>query len=177
MMEEIADKNATLVVSAGDQVENQSWGKKSEYDAFLAPEELSSIAYAPAVGNHDRHYMFDDHFNLPNEMEIGEGENELTPVYTTFRGQDSGTSLSHGNQATDDEISNKTNTNGVVLNEDGKYDYEERRIMETKGNYYYLYNNMLFVTLNTGAYPGTEEEAKEIVENFRKTMQSAVDEI
>ncbi|OUQ55929.1 hypothetical protein B5E58_11510 [Tyzzerella sp. An114] len=178
MMEEIADKNATLVVSAGDQVENQSWGKKSEYDAFLAPEELSSIAYAPAVGNHDRHYMFDDHFNLPNEMEIGEGENELTPVYTTFRGQNSGTSLSHGNytQATDDEISNKTNTNGVVPNEDGKYDYEERRIMETKGNYYYLYNNMLFVTLNTGAYPGTEEEAKEIVENFRKTMQSAVDE-
>ncbi len=177
MMEEIAEKNATLVVSAGDQVEDQSWGKKSEYDAFLEPDELSSIAYAPAVGNHDRHYMFDDHFNLPNEMEIGEGENELTPVYTTFRGQNSGTSLSHGNytQATYEEIENNTDTKGITPNEDGKYDYEERRIMETKGNYYYLYNNMLFVTLNTGAYPGTEEEAKEIVENFRKTLQSAVD--
>ncbi len=178
MMGEIAEQNATLVVSAGDQVEDQSWGIKSEYDAFLAPEELSSIAYAPAVGNHDRHYMFDDHFNLPNEMEIGEGDNELTPVYTTFRGQNSGTSLSHGNytQATDEEIENNTDTKGVTPNEDGKYDYEERRIMETKGNYYYLYNNMLFVTLNTGAYPGTEKEAAEIIENFRKTLQSAVDE-
>ncbi len=30
--------------------------------------------------------------------------------------------------------------------------------METKGNYYYLYDNVLFVTLNTGAYPGGNDE-------------------
>ena len=62
--------------------------------------------------------------------------------------------------------------------------------METKGNYYYLYDNVLFVTLNTGAYPGGNDEenagnasvpsaskdnseAEAIVENFRKTIDSA----
>ena len=49
MMEEVAQAGATLMVSAGDQVEDQSWGKSSEYAAFFAPEEMTSIAYAPAV--------------------------------------------------------------------------------------------------------------------------------
>lgn len=197
MMEKIAGEGASLVVSAGDQVEDQSWGKSSEYEAFFAPEEMTSIAYAPAVGNHDRHYMFDDHFNLPNEMEVAEdgtesaSEDVLTQVKTTFRGQNNGTSQSHGNyiQATDDEINNNSESNGVTPNEEGQYDFTERREMETKGNYYYLYDNVLFVTLNTGAYPGgndeenadnasvpsatAENEAEGIVENFRKTIDSA----
>jgi len=199
MMEVVAKKGATLMVSAGDQVEDQSWGKSSEYDAFFAPEEMSSIAYAPAVGNHDRHYMFDDHFNLPNEMAVAEdGESadstELERVKTTFRGQNDGkpdASLSHGNytQATTEEIANQKNEKGVTPNKNGMYDYPERREMETKGNYYYLYNNVLFVTLNTGAYPGgndaldeenptltsaqKENEAEGIVDNFEKTIKAA----
>ena len=194
MMEKIAEEGTSLVVSAGDQVEDQSWGKSSEYDAFFAPEEMASIAYAPAVGNHDRHYMFDDHFNLPNEMKVqGVDENgELEQIKTTFRGQNNGTSQSHGNyiQATDDEINNKSESNGVTPNTEGQYDFKERREMETKGNYYYLYDNVLFVTLNTGAYPGGNDEenagnasvpsaskdnseAEAIVENFRKTIDSA----
>lgn len=190
LMEVVGKEGVSLMVSAGDQVEDQSWGKTSEYDAFFAPEEMTSIAYAPAVGNHDRHYMFDDHFNLPNEMPISEnGEGDtLQTVKTTFRGQNSGTSLSHGNytQATDQEIENQSDTNGVKPNEDGKYDYPERREMETKGNYYYLYNNVLFVTLNTGAYPGGNDEegtgassqadnaeAEAIVANFDKTLTAA----
>lgn len=194
MMEKIAEEGASLVVSAGDQVEDQSWGKSSEYDAFFAPEEMASIAYAPAVGNHDRHYMFDDHFNLPNEMKVqGVDENgELEQIKTTFRGQNNGTSQSHGNyiQATADEIANESESNGVTPNAEGQYDFTERREMETKGNYYYLYDNVLFVTLNTGAYPGGNDEenagdtsvpsaskdnseAEAIVENFRKTIDSA----
>ena len=187
MIEVIADAGATLVVSAGDQVEDQNWGKSSEYEAFFAPEEMSSIAYAPAVGNHDRHYMFADHFNLPNEMK------DLEEVKTTFRGQNSGTSQSHGNyiQATTDEIETNKDSNGVTPNGDGYYDFAERREMETRGNYYYLYNNVLFVTLNTGSYPGgndalegennpdvvvsakAENEAIGIVANFRKTIDAA----
>ena len=112
-----------LVVSAGDQVEDQSWGKSSEYEAFFAPEEMASIAYAPAVGNHDRHYMFEDHFNLPNEMSVaGMDENGvLAQVKTTFRGQNNGTSQSHGNyiQATSDEIANSSESNGVTPNAKG----------------------------------------------------------
>ena len=197
MMEKLAGEGVNLVVSAGDQVEDQSWGKSSEYAAFFAPEEMTSIAYAPAVGNHDRHYMFADHFNLPNEMTV-EGVDEngvLEQVRTTFRGQNNGTSQSHGNyiQATSDEIANNSESNGVTPNADGQYDFTERREMETKGNYYYLYNNVLFVTLNTGAYPGGNDEenadnanvpsaakdnseAETIVENFRTTMNAATSE-
>lgn len=190
LMEVVAKEGVSLMVSAGDQVEDQSWGKSSEYEAFFAPEEMTSIAYAPAVGNHDRHYMFADHFNLPNEMGISEeGEADtLKEVKTTFRGQNSGTSLSHGNytQATDEEIANQSATNGVAPNDDGMYDYVERREMETRGNYYYLYNNILFVTLNSGAYPGGNDsegtgassnkdnsEAEVIVANFDKTLKAA----
>ena len=117
---------------------------------------MTSLLYAPAVGNHDRHYMFDDHFNLPNEMSVDGNAASLNQVKTTFRGQNSGTSQSHGNyiQATADEIAQSAESNGVTPNKDGQYDFVERREMETKGNYYYLYNNVLFVTLNTGAYPG-----------------------
>lgn len=196
MMEKLADEDVNLVVSAGDQVEDQSWGKSSEYASFFAPEEMTSIAYAPAVGNHDRHYMFADHFNLPNEMTV-EGIDEngvLEQVKTTFRGQNSGTSQSHGNyiQATADEIMNHSESNGVTPNEEGRYDFAERRAMETKGNYYYLYDNVLFVTLNTGAYPGGNDaenagspdvpsagkdnsEAEAMVENFRTTLSSATE--
>ena len=197
MMKELAEAEVNLVVSAGDQVEDQSWGKSSEYAAFFAPEEMSSILYAPAVGNHDRHYMFEDHFNLPNEMSVaGMDENGvLEQVKTTFRGQNNGTSQSHGNyiQATADEIANGSESNGVTPNAEGQYDFTERREMETKGNYYYLYDNVLFVTLNTGAYPGGNDEenagnasvpsaskdnseAEAMVENFRTTMSAATGE-
>lgn len=197
MMEKLASEGVSLVVSAGDQVEDQSWGKSSEYAAFFAPEEMSSIAYAPAVGNHDRHYMFEDHFNLPNEMSVaGVDENgALAQVKTTFRGQNNGTSQSHGNyiQATADEIANSSESNGVTPNAEGQYDFTERREMETEGNYYYLYDNVLFVTLNTGAYPGGNDEENEgnasvpsaakdnseaeaMVDNFRTTMNAAVSE-
>lgn len=189
MMSELEEQGVNLVVSAGDQVEDQSWGKSSEYDSFFAPTQMTSIPYAPAVGNHDRHYMFADHFNLPHQMD------SLEEVKTTFRGQNSGTSQSHGNyiQATDEEIAKQTESNGVTPNAEGQYDFVERREMETKGNYYYLYNNVLFVTLNTGAYPGGNdeenannasvpsaskgnEEAEAIVKNFRTTLQAATNE-
>ena len=200
MMEVVAKAGATLMVSAGDQVEDQSWGRSSEYTAFFAPEEMTSIAYAPAVGNHDRHYMFADHFNLPNEMDVAEDgqagdADTLEQVKTTFLGQNSGTSKSHGNyiKATADEIDNQSDSNGVTPNAEGYYDFTERREMETKGNYYYLYNNVLFVTLNTGAYPGGNDEenannesapsatkdnseAQAIVENFERTLTAATTE-
>lgn len=199
-MEVIGSTGVSLVVSAGDQIEDQSWGKTSEYQAFFAPEEMASIAYAPAVGNHDRHYMFADHFNLPNEMEIAEDgqpgtETKLEQVATTFRGQNSGTSQSHGNyiQATAEEIAANSESNGVFPNADGKYDFTERREMETRANYYYLYNNVLFVTLNSGAYPGGNDpenaenpdvpsankdnsEAEAMVQNFDRTINAATKE-
>ena len=125
---------------------------------------MTQIAYAPAVGNHDRHYMFADHFNLPNEMEISETVTDdadtLYEVKPPSAAKTAEPARSHGNyiQATEAEISEGTASNGVIPNQDGQYDFTERREMETKGNYYYLYNNVLFVTLNTGAYPGGNDQ-------------------
>ena len=132
---------------------------------------------------------------LPNEMSVDGNAASLNQVKTTFRGQNSGTSQSHGNyiQATADEIAQSAESNGVTPNKDGQYDFVERREMETKGNYYYLYNNVLFVTLNTGAYPGGNDnenagnvnvpsaskdnsEAEAIVSNFRTTLNAATAE-
>ena len=81
----------------------------------------------------------------------------------------------------------------MTPNSDGQYDFSERRDMETQGNYYYLYNNVLFVTLNTSAYPGGNDEenannpnvssasrdnseAEAIVNNFAQTLKSATSE-
>ena len=128
-------------------------------------------------------------------MSVDGNAASLNQVKTTFRGQNSGTSQSHGNyiQATADEIAQSAESNGVTPNKDGQYDFVERREMETKGNYYYLYNNVLFVTLNTGAYPGGNDnenagnvnvpsaskdnsEAEAIVSNFRTTLNAATAE-
>mgnify|MGYP000700696276 CR=1 FL=1 len=50
MLDKMKEEDVNLIVSAGDQVEDQSWGKSSEYAAFFAPEEMTSLLYAPAVG-------------------------------------------------------------------------------------------------------------------------------
>ena len=94
---------------------------------------------------------------------------------------------------TENEIKNNAASNGVTPNSDGQYDFSERRDMETQGNYYYLYNNVLFVTLNTSAYPGGNDEenannpnvssasrdnseAEAIINNFAQTLKSATSE-
>jgi len=49
-----------------------------------------------------------------------------------------------------------------------------RHEMESKGNYYYMYNNVLFVVLNTAAYPRNADEAARIItEHFNETLKAA----
>jgi hypothetical protein len=98
-VERIAATGVSLIVSAGDQVDSYTY-TASQYEKFFAPEALRSIAFAPAIGNHDTHNNFFHHFNMPNLMSAS------TNIYTAGA-----------------------------------------------GNYYYLYNNILFVVLNTGIDP------------------------
>lgn len=59
--------NAKLLVSAGDQVESAT--NMEQYRAVLSPAELSSLAFAPTIGNHDSwHGTFSHHFTLPNTL-------------------------------------------------------------------------------------------------------------
>ena len=60
--------NVNFIAGVGDQVDLTSNGSETEYQNFFAPPELRSIPWAPSVGNHDRHYPFLFHYNLPNEI-------------------------------------------------------------------------------------------------------------
>jgi len=51
-----------------------------------------------------------------------------------------------------------------------------RHEMESRGNYYYLYNNALFVVLNTAPYPRNRDEAARIInEHFDATFKAATE--
>ena len=129
----IAASGVDFIAGVGDQVDLTAKGDEEEYRNFFAPAELRTIPFAPAVGNHDRHYLFQYHFNLPNEQKF-------------------------------DPIINATNKND-----------RETGIVEAAGNYWYLYNNTLFVVLNTSAYPDSAAAAKPYIDRFEKTLAAATD--
>ncbi len=59
--------DTSFILCAGDQVESEY--KEEQYESFFAPEILTSVPYAPTIGNHDVWYSYADHFNTPNESE------------------------------------------------------------------------------------------------------------
>ena len=125
---------ASFIASAGDQVDQTSRGNEAEYRVFFSPKELRSIPFAPVVGNHDRHYPFMYHFNLPNEQ-------QFEPIITGPGGSDVGT----------------------------------RSVVESAANYWYLYNNLLFIVLNTSAAPENLDTARLFIDRFDRTIYSAVE--
>jgi len=112
-VEKITAANVDFILSTGDQVDNGF--KEEEYEKLFAPSALKSIPLAPTLGNHDRHQIFQYHFNLPNEQNFS----------------------------------------------------------ENYGNYFYLYNNILFVALNTSTYVGSVEGAMPYIESFDATLAAA----
>jgi len=132
-MAKVGAAGVNFVAGVGDQVDVTSNGDEQEYRHFMAPPEFKSIPWAPAVGNHDRHYPFQYHYNLPNELEFDKLQSA--------------------------DYGNATN--------------EQYAVVEAAGNYYYLYNNTLFVVLNTSAYPTSTEAAASIVDRFDETLTAA----
>ncbi|MGC4085946.1 MAG: metallophosphoesterase [Vicinamibacterales bacterium] len=60
-----ANPNAELLVSGGDQVETA--GTESQWNAFLAPNELRSYPWVATIGNHDvGSKAYEQHFWTPN---------------------------------------------------------------------------------------------------------------
>jgi hypothetical protein len=132
-MAKVGAAGVDFIAGVGDQVDLTANGDEQEYRHFLAPPELRSIPWAPSVGNHDRHYPFQYHYNLPNEQE-----------FEKLQGAE------YGNAASD-----------------------QYAVVEAAGNYYYLYNNALFVVLNTSAYPTSKEAAEPIIDRFDQTLNAA----
>lgn len=57
--------NSAFLISAGDQVD--SAGNDKQYNAFLSPSAMTSLAFAPTIGNHDSYKdHFTRYFTLPN---------------------------------------------------------------------------------------------------------------
>ena len=142
MQQKLGDK-INFIAGVGDQVDltnvpTDNPGtiatSEQEYRNFLEPEFLRSIPIAPAVGNHDRHYGFTYHYNIPNEQ-----------AFASLQGADYG---------------NATNSQYADV--------------EAAGNYYYKYNNALFVVLNDSSYPTSTAAAAVIIDRFEATLQAAI---
>ncbi|MCL2496909.1 MAG: metallophosphoesterase family protein, partial [Clostridiales bacterium] len=133
-MAAIAARGVDFIAGVGDQVDITANGSEAEYANFFAPGALRNLPYAPAIGNHDRHYLFNYHYNLPNEQ-----------VYAPLMGAEYGNA---GNQQYAD--------------------------MEAAGNYWYRYNNALFVVLNDSGYPANAVAAGNILARFEATLRSAI---
>jgi len=52
--------------------------------------------------------------------------------------------------------------------------FDEGRTITNGGNYFYLYNNILFVVLNTAPYPNSTTAAQPYLQYFYQTLQAAV---
>ena len=62
---ETAFPNTEFIYSAGDQVETA--GSETQYDAFLAPTQLTKFPLATINGNHDvGSKAYEQHYNMPN---------------------------------------------------------------------------------------------------------------
>ncbi|KUJ40583.1 metallophosphoesterase family protein [Streptomyces sp. NPDC093228] len=60
-----ANPNAELLVSGGDQVETAN--TESQWNAFLAPDQLRQYPWAATIGNHDvGGKAYEQHFTTPN---------------------------------------------------------------------------------------------------------------
>jgi len=127
----LAARGVNFIAGVGDQVDKTKEGDEAEYANFFAPDALRSIPFSPAIGNHDRHYLFNFHYNIPNEL-------SFTPI---------------------DNAGNK--------------DDQQYKDMEVRANYYYLYNNSLFVVLNDSGYPESKAVAAQYVKNFDAVLKVA----
>lgn len=65
-----ANPNAELLVSGGDQVETAN--TESQWNAFLAPDQLRQYPWAATIGNHDvGGKAYEQHFSTPNTDRSG----------------------------------------------------------------------------------------------------------
>ncbi|MFB9503646.1 fibronectin type III domain-containing protein [Streptomyces aurantiacus] len=80
-----ANKNAELLVSGGDQVESAN--NESQWNAFLAPDQLRQVPFAATIGNHDvGGKAYEQHFSTPNTDRSGAYYSNGNPASNTSGG-------------------------------------------------------------------------------------------
>jgi hypothetical protein len=83
--------NTAFLMTAGDQVDSYAVNKQvGEWDAFLAPEQVTQYALAPNLGNHDNAsgagYLYAQHFALPNLSSQGATAAGTGDYWYTYNG-------------------------------------------------------------------------------------------
>jgi 3',5'-cyclic AMP phosphodiesterase CpdA len=65
-----------FLMTAGDNVDSYDPATQpAEWDLFLAPQQITQYAMAPAVGNHDNANgtgVFNEHYGVPNRTSLGQ---------------------------------------------------------------------------------------------------------
>ncbi|MGN9820287.1 fibronectin type III domain-containing protein [Streptomyces sp. SD11] len=80
-----ANKDAELLVSGGDQVESAN--NESQWNAFLAPDQLRQVPFAATIGNHDvGGKAYEQHFSTPNTDRSGAYYSNGNPASNTSGG-------------------------------------------------------------------------------------------
>jgi hypothetical protein len=127
-MAKIVNAGVSFIASGGDQVDttgnSAAGGSEDEYIDLFAPPGLRSLPLAPVSGNHDRHLIYNYHYNWP-------GQATINPETTPWDSVDAGR------------------------------------------NYYYLYNNILFVVLDTAPYPNSTSAAAPFIAKFKEVIEAA----
>lgn len=80
-----ASPDAELLVSGGDQVESAN--NESQWNAFLAPDQLRQYPWAATIGNHDvGGKAYEQHFSTPNTDRSGALYSNGNPASNTSGG-------------------------------------------------------------------------------------------
>lgn len=80
-----ANPDAELLVSGGDQVESAN--TESQWNAFLAPDQLRQYPWAATIGNHDvGGKAYEQHFSTPNTDRSGAYYSNGDPASNTSGG-------------------------------------------------------------------------------------------
>jgi len=122
-MAKIVAAGVSFIASGGDQVDTTTNGNEAEYTDLFAPDGIKNLPLAPVSGNHDRHRLYNYHYNWPGQGAIS----SETPVDSVDAGR----------------------------------------------NYYYLYNNILFVVLDTAPYPNSTSAAAPFITKFKEVIEAA----
>jgi hypothetical protein len=83
--------SAAFLMTAGDNVDSYTVSKQvGEWEAFLAPEQVTEYGLAPNLGNHDNAsgagYLYAQHFALPNVSTTGTTAAGTGDYWYTYNG-------------------------------------------------------------------------------------------
>ena len=157
-------EDAKSTVFSSDKTTKQGWldtinaiaSKNVDFIAS-AGDQVNETDVKDGISGTGKEVEYNDFFaptalsSLPFAATIGNHDRHLGFLY-------------HFNLPNEQNVSNVVNTAASAA---------ATEITADRGNYFYLYNNSLFVVLNDSSYPTSTEEAEPFIEAYRQTLAKA----